>query len=232
MRRIAMAVAAVIGLSTLVPSPTTPAVIEGADCTLYVMDDTANNLVIGQGRPYEGASKMLSLGAEVRVRAAENFPHGADGYIADMVAKCPSWLDAKMVIIAYAPATDGDYTNPAIKIVVGSYWAQKRGMDGETLDKIVTNLMRPTLAKYNKDDPATWPDVADGIAAGEDAVAAHMKPANLWPWIIGGLIVFWGSAIGGVVYVRRSRRGGDGDHPHDNDRPGGFDCTSFVQWRV
>ena len=217
MRRIALAVAAAVaGLSTVVLGPVNPAMAEDADCTPYVLDHTTNHLLAGQINEINGGvAKMTSLGANVRIRVEENFPDGAEGYIASMLTKCPSWrgtksqVDTNMVLLIYATSVNGDYSQRPARIVVGSHWAEDRGMDDGTLNKLIVNDMRPTLLKYSKDNPSTWQDVPDGIAAGEKALADDMKPTNYWPWIIGGSIVLV-VIIGGCIWYARSGRGSGG----------------------
>lgn len=217
MRRIALAIAtAIAGLSTVLLGPISPAMAEDADCTPYVLDHTANHLLTSQMDAINaGVAKMTSLGANVRIRVEENFPDGAEGYIASMLAKCPSWrgtksqVDTNMVLLVYATSVNGDYTQRPARIVAGSHWAEDRGMDDATLNKLIVKNMRPTLLKYSKDNQATWPDVATGIVAGEKSLADDMKPTNYWPWIIGGAIVLV-LIIWGVVWLSRGNGGGSG----------------------
>jgi hypothetical protein len=208
-RRIALAVAAAIaGLSTVVLGPISPASAEDADCTPYVLDHTKSQLLSGHmGAINAGVAKMTALGANVRVRVEEGFPEGAGQYIDAMQAKCGSWrgadgrLDKNMVVIVYATSVNGDYAQRPARIRVGSRW----GLDDKTLNKLIVDNMRPNLLKYNKDDQSTWPDVAAGITAGENALADKMKPYNYWPWIIGGVICVF-VIVGLAVWL--SGRGG------------------------
>lgn len=197
MRRFAPIVAAVaIGLGSLLLGPITPATAEDPTCTPFVLDHTKAELLAGHMDAIDaGVAKMNALGANVRIRVEEGFPDGADGYVVSMLAKCPSWrgtksrVDTNMILMVYATSVNSDYSQRPARILVGSHWSHDRGLDDGTLNKLIVNDMRPTLLKYNKDDQATWPDVAAGIVAGENALAGKMKPYNWTPIIVWGVVI-------------------------------------------